>query len=194
MKPKSGISIMKMMRNLESVLQREGVIFLTYGGFLTQSLLVSLTEALERGVEGDAINKKTSINIFTVFIEVAQNIMNYSALRNDGTNGVFDTRGMIVVGKDTDDKYYVLSQNIIAPGDKEKLEPKLIEVINSDKETIKKLYREARRDGRNTHSKGGGIGLYEIAKKCDEIEYAFEESDQLESGHTLYKFKAIITS
>lgn len=181
---------MKIMNGLENLLQDDGVLFLTYGAFLTQSLLVSLTDSLEKGIEDGAVDKKTSINIFTVFIESAQNIMNYSTMKG----GFYDNRGMIVVGKGDDDKYYVLSQNVIAPEDKEKLEPKLIKVINSDRDAIRKLYREARRDGRNTHSKGGGIGLYEMAKRCDDIEYSFEENNNLTDGNTLYKFKAVITS
>jgi len=39
--------------------------------------------------------------------------------------------------------------------------------------SYKKLYREARRSGKDTHSKGGGIGFYEIAKKATSIDYQF---------------------
>ena len=36
-------------------------------------------------------------------------------------------------------------------------------------------YKELRRSGRNTHEKGGGIGFYEIAKRCDKLEFDFKE-------------------
>ncbi|PCJ32748.1 MAG: hypothetical protein COA90_02135 [Gammaproteobacteria bacterium] len=183
---------MKRMGSLESVLQNDGVIFLTYGGLLTQALLVALTESLEKGVEGDAVNKKTAINIFTVFIEVAQNIMNYSSQKQNDNAVPFDTRGLIVVGKGLDDKYYVFSQNVMAIADQDKLETKLTEVIGCDRETVKRLYREARRDGRHSHSRGGGIGMYEIAKKCEQIEFEFDQSDKTIEGNTLFRFKATI--
>jgi hypothetical protein len=42
------------------------------------------------------------------------------------------------------------------------------------KDEIKKRYKELRRSGKDTHEKGGGIGFYEIAKRCNEVAYEFE--------------------
>ena len=33
--------------NLEEILERDGIVFLTYGGFLTQPLIAGMTDALE---------------------------------------------------------------------------------------------------------------------------------------------------
>ncbi|NPA55784.1 MAG: hypothetical protein GXO40_05390 [Epsilonproteobacteria bacterium] len=131
-----------------------------------------MTEALEKETEQD-LSIKTAGNIFTIFIELSQNMMNYSKkVEKEG----FDPKGLIIVGKkklDDVDMYYILSRNIIDAKDKDKIEPKLKQILSSTKDEIKKLYREARRSGKDTHSKGGGIGFYEIAKRCDKIEYEF---------------------
>ena len=53
----------------------------------------------------------------------------------------------------TYDNYYIHSQNIIALKDKEKIEPKLEEILTLDQEQLKKKYRELRRSGRDKHGK-----------------------------------------
>jgi hypothetical protein len=157
---------MQDVTKLESLLQADGIIFLTYGGFLTQSLIVGMTDALEREAESSELSLKISSNIFTIFIELAQNMMNYSKqVQSDG----FDPKGLILVGKDKDGNYYILSQNILDENDKQKIEPKLQQIQNSTKEEIKKLYRAARKSGKDTHAKGGGIGFYMNLSKFQKI-------------------------
>jgi len=177
---------MQDIRKLEALLQEDGIVFLTYGGFLTQSLIVGMTDALEKEAENSDLSMKIAHNIFTIFIELAQNMMNYSKkMEKEG----FDPKGLILVGKNENGEYYVLSQNILDQNDKNKIEPKLEIIQNSTKEEIKKLYREARKSGKNTHEKGGGIGFYEIAKRCENILYDFNKID---NNKYYFKFKAIL--
>ena len=49
----------------------------------------------------------------------------------------------------------------------------LQEIQSLDRKAIRTRYKELRRSGENTHGKGGGIGMYEIAKVSDSIEYNF---------------------
>ena len=165
---------MEDLKPLENILEKDGIVFLAYGGFLTQSLIVGMTEALEMETENSALSMKVAGNIFTVFIELAQNMMNYSKQLGGG----IDPKGLILVGKNEEGCYYVLSQNIVDKTDKEKIEPKLQEVINASKDEIKKLYRAARKSGKNTHAKGGGIGFYEIAKRSEEMIYDFQKINE----------------
>ena len=59
-----------------------------------------------------------------------------------------------------------------------KIEPKPLEIQSLDKNGIRKRYRELRKSGANTHEKGGGIGFYEIAKRCNKIEYSFTQINE----------------
>jgi len=118
-------------QRLESLLIEDGIVFLTYGGFLTQSLIVGMTEALERESEHAELSMKQSNNIFTIFIELSQNMMNYSKKVTRVENN-FDPKGMIIVGKNAQEEYYILSQNIISLEDREKIEPKLEAIQNTD--------------------------------------------------------------
>jgi hypothetical protein len=178
---------MQDVKQLELILQQDGIVFLTYGGFLTQSLIVGMTDALEREAESSELSMKIAHNIFTIFIELAQNMMNYS---KKVENQDFDPKGLILVGKNSNNEYYVLSQNILDENDKNKIEPKLQIILDSTKHEIKKLYREARKHGKDTHHKGGGIGFYEVAKRCEKIQYDFTQINN--SNKYYFKFKAIL--
>jgi hypothetical protein len=160
------------IEEVQKLVESDGIIFLSYGGFLSQTLIAGMTEALEKEAEANNVHMSISNNIFTIFIELSQNMMNYSK-NSDLKNDIIVPGGLIVVSKDDEGNYYINSQNIISINDKEIIEPKLLEIKTLNRDEIKKRYRELRRSGRNTHEKGGGIGFYEIAKRCDKIEYKF---------------------
>lgn len=175
---------------VKSLIQRDGIVFLTYGGFLSQTIIVGMTEALEKEAEHSEISVGESADIYTIFIELAQNMMNYSK-SIDESSTKNRSEGLIIVGRvdNNDIHYYVLSQNVIALADKEKIEPKLKEIDNMNKDELKKRYRELRKSGKDTHEKGGGIGFYEIAKRSDKIEYSFKA---INSQKYYFQFKAYI--
>lgn len=163
--------------NIQDLVEKDGIIFLSYGGFLTQTLIAGMTEALEKEAEYHDLNIGVSSNIFTIFIELSQNVMNYSKSKNMDCKEV-KSEGLIVVGKDEEGNYFIHSQNIIALEDKDKIEPKLEEILTMSRDEVKKKYRELRRSGRDTHGKGGGIGFYEIAKRSTEIKYEFKKINE----------------
>ena len=158
------------INEVQKLVDNDGIIFLSYGGYLSQTLISGMTEALEKEAEENGISMGASNNIFTIFIELSQNMMNYSKKLDSDNNR---SQGLILVTKDKNYNYHIHSQNIVSSADKEKVEPKLLEIQSLDKEGIKKRYRELRKSGQQKHGKGGGIGFYEIAKKCSAIEYNF---------------------
>lgn len=158
---------------IQDIVEEDGIVFLTYGGFLSQTLISGMTEALEKEAEIGELNKGIANNIFTIFIELSQNMMNYSKTKCQDCVDL-KAQGLIVVGRNSSGHYYLHSQNIINKKDKDKIEPVLQEIKGLNKEELKLAYRELRRSGRNTHGKGGGIGFYEIAKRCDEIDFEFK--------------------
>ena len=168
---------MMNISEVQKLVDDDGIIFLSYGGYLSQALISAMTEALEKEAEDHGIHMGTANNMFTIFIELSQNIMNYSKSL-DISDPSRVPQGLIVVSKDANYDYHIHSQNIVSLADKEKMEPKLQEIQSLDKDGIKKRYRELRKSGQNTHGKGGGIGFYEIAKKCDSIYYNFKQINE----------------
>jgi len=162
------------IENVKKIIQDDKIIFLTYGGFINQTLIVAMTEALEHEAKKSDLDSFVSNNIFVNFIEIAQNIVKYSKqLDNDSKN--LNSEGLIVVGKDDLGNYYIHSQNIVSKEDKEVLSKKLNFIRNLNPNEVRKKYKELRRSGKNTHEKGGGIGFYEIAKRSENINFGFSE-------------------
>lgn len=165
------------LSKLETILDNDGIIFLTYGGLLTQALIVGMTEALEKESEAHDISMKVSHDLLTIFIELSQNMMNYSK-KSVASTKVHDSKGLIIVGySEEDNDYYVLSRNIVSSRDKEKIIPMIKQVLSLDKDELKLLYRELRKSGRGKHEKGAGIGFVEIARRCDSMECDFTDID-----------------
>lgn len=174
---------------LENILESDGIVFLTYGGFLSQALIVGMTEALEKESEVNELSMKVSNNILTIFIELSQNMMNYAKKVTTSPESL-DPKGLIIVGFDKEnDEYYIFSRNIVTTADKEKIAPKIEEVLPLNKDELKTLYRELRKSGKGKHEKGAGIGFVEVARRCDTLEYSFMEIDK--NTH-YYALKAII--
>jgi hypothetical protein len=176
------------IEEIRDIVSKEGIVFLTYGGFLSQALIAGMTEALEKEASTNDLPLGDSNNIFTIFIELSQNMMNYSKAILKNSNKV-ESEGLIVVGKNDDNTYFIQSQNVVSGVDKEKIEPKLINIQSLNRDEIKKKYRELRRSGKNTHHKGGGIGFYEIGKRADKIEYGFRA---ISEDKYYFQFKAYI--
>jgi len=176
-------------RKIEALVEEDGILLLAYGGNLTQSLIVGMTEALEKENEESDMSKRVYYNIFAIFIELSQNMMNYSKKALEGANA-FDSKGMIIIGKNPQEQYYIISQNIVNEDDKKKIETKLEEIKSCSQEEIRRLYRETRRKSKDPDSKGGGIGFYEIAKRATGIEYEFAPID---GSNGKYYFKLKVT-
>ncbi len=141
---------------------------LKYDGELTQGIIAHSMEIIEKKIENMGMMGKAA----TASVELLQNMMKYSKSDKLGCRDIYPS-GFFNILKDEDETYYLNSKNIMSIEDKEKVEVKLIEIKSLDASALKKRYRELRKSGENTHSKGGGIGFYEIAKQLTSFEYNF---------------------
>ena len=60
------------------------------------------------------------------------------------------------------------------------------------KTEIREKYRELRKSGKNTHAKGGGIGIYEIGKISEEINYKFNEINKKINNREINKIRLLM--
>jgi len=148
-------------------------ILIEYKGEFTQEIANKYMEVIEDKID----NMGVMSNISTNFVEQYQNILNYGKSKNI-ENQKITPFGSIKLQKNPDNTYSIESLNIISLADKQKIEPKLFEIQSLDKDGIKKRYRELRKSGINTHTKGGGIGMYEIAKRSSKIEHQFTQINE----------------
>jgi len=161
-------------------------IIVEYDGEFTQELANKYTESIEDKIANIGLMSNVSTN----FIEQYQNILKYGKSKDISNNDV-SPYGSITLQKNSDASYSIETINIVTISDKQKIEPKLLEIQSLDRDGIRKRYRELRKSGQNTHEKGGGIGFYEIAKRCFKIEYNFT---QLNKDRYEFRFISFISS
>ncbi len=174
------------LQEIQSIVEEDGIIFLAYGSVLTQDIIASFASALEKDAMFSQLGLHVSSDIFTVFIEVSQNLLMYSRQHQNSPLG----QGIIVLGRNQEGMFYVHSRNLVTAEDKELLTRRLQPIISMDRESIRKTYREFRRNGRQAHHGGAGIGFYEIAKRCEHISFAFDPADE---NRYYYIFRSYIS-
>jgi len=163
-----------ILKHVEELIGNGDIVFMTYIGFISQTLLTGMVEALEQEKDIGDIPKEMSHSIFTVLIEMTQNIMKYSKNDYQDENS-FKSNGLILVAKHNKDNFYVHSQNIITKEDTKRIKRRIDDIKSLDEMAIKLKYRELRRNATHSHHYGAGIGFYEIAKCSKDIQYRFEK-------------------
>jgi PAS domain S-box-containing protein len=144
-----------------------------YDGVLTQEIITHTIKIIEKEIPNIGMMGKVS----TTVIELLQNMMHYG--KGEGSYELIKNEY----------NYEIRTKNIVSEEDKNKIEKKLLEIKSLDEAGIKKRYGDLRRSGENTHGKGGGIGLYEIAKLVKNIEYKFIKTNE---NTYSYEFKTNI--
>lgn len=182
------------MCELKDIAQREGVIFF-YSGYFSQKVLMAVGETIKHKMNADEVNSNTAKKIFTVFVEQVQNIIRYSSQRIGEPDIVSEadnelSYGLVVVGKESDERFYISCGNMVLNEDRERLKASLNAIQKMDKEELKKAYKERLKAGPDEFSKGAGIGFLEIARKASEpIYFDFKDAHQ---GNSFFFLQAYI--
>ena len=93
-----------LVKHIRKLMEDDGIVFMTYVGVMSQTLLSGMIEALESEQNIEGIPSKISHNVFTVLIEMTQNIIKYSKNKSEDGNK-FKSNGLILVGKNDDDDF-----------------------------------------------------------------------------------------
>jgi uncharacterized protein YneR len=134
-------------------------IVLSYKGPMNHAIIAGISNEIEKKFKK---NSKVSRKLFSIFLEVAQNIFYYSAEVNQFANQ--DKVGVIVIGE-TDEYYLMTSGNLVFEGVVQELKQRC-EYINSlDTEALRKhrLDLVEKNEEDNPKSRGAGIGLVKVA-------------------------------
>ena len=144
-------------------------IILSFEGIMSQDVLRSLVETLEEKILRDHDDKNDdnrefiAKRIYSVFIELAQNIQKYSFEqgKKDSDKG---GSGIIVIGEEKD-YFAICSGNLIEINKANKLVDYCQEINSYDASQIRKMYREVLKLERQPGQMGAGVGLLDILKK-----------------------------
>lgn len=162
-------------------------ILFSYRGTMTQPLIAGMVESLEKEIDAYGWGKGLSVNLVTVFIELAQNIMRYAKAEHPADGGT--SYGEIIVGAQRDGGCCISSRNFVDAKDHRIILQRLAQIEGCDREELRLLYRTWRKEGDHLQGGSAGIGFAEIARRCARMEYAFKPTG---SGRYYFTLKTII--
>lgn len=152
------------IRELELQLTSRDIIF-AFSGSVSYAMLSNVSGAVKEELEKNEGSNKELYNVYYIFVELLQNIMNYSSKRIDDQHKGSGT--CFVTQDKKTKKYSVCSGNMIDSSDIEMIKKKLDKINSLNPQELRAYFREVRKDGRDVHEKGAGLGFIEIARKAD---------------------------
>lgn len=178
------------LATLRSTMQRDGIMF-CFSGYMTEDVLTGIGSALKRKMQAEEADRNTSKGMFSIFVELVQNVIRYSAENEAGGSeetGRYDLRyGVLTVGR-SEDRYFVSCGNLISERDAERLRVGLEHIQSLDKDGLKALYKETLKGEVPEGSKGAGVGFIEIARRAGNgFDFDFRKVDD---DHTFFALRA----
>lgn len=160
--------------SLRNTFEEQGVM-ICFNGPFSHSVIEQLGEAVKKYLQSSDAPKDRVADVFSVFVEQAQNLKNYTAAREaeDRTDGL-DTNGTLIIGRNGD-RYIVSSGNVIRLADADRLRKRLEELRTLDQTELKALYKKRLREPTEEDA-GAGLGLVTMARKASEpLDYSIRE-------------------
>jgi len=138
-------------------------VLLSFDGPFSQGLIEVLGLALRDHLrEHDASQAKT-MDVFSVYIEMTQNICHYIDMRGYCGDA---THAALAISLDGNDRYVICSGNLVEAEDGHRLMSTLADLAALDKSALKTAYKTRMRLDRDPASHGAGLGLLDIASKA----------------------------
>lgn len=157
---------------------REKGIIMSFSGGVSESVLLSLGDTLKRQIRHEDADTRTEKRVFSVFVELVQNIIRYSADHIADVDDEVDlASGVISVGV-KDQRFFVVCANTVRREDVAGLRAKLEQLRGMNHEELRAHYKKKLREPAEAESKGASLGLVEIARRASEpIEFDFVDVD-----------------
>jgi len=170
---------------------KRNVIFY-YVGYFSQTIISAMADAVKMRVEHVGAAGQTRRKLFSSFVEMAQNIIHYSAdsLAQAGQTDMQMRHGSVCICT-KDDKYFLHCSNPINTEVAGRLREKLVQLRTMTMDEIKLAYKEMLRSEAPEDSKGAGLGFLTMARDASQP-LEFEFGPATESGHTMFYLKATI--
>ncbi|WP_068638154.1 biofilm regulation protein kinase SiaB [Thauera butanivorans] len=140
-------------------------ILLAFNGLFSASLIEEIGLALRKHLEALSATPTEVTDVFTIYIELTQNIRHYSKKK-----GLSDERasGTITISREQN-RYIINAGNVVEMADGEELFRRIHELARLDKLELKALWKNQMRQPRAPGaSTGAGLGLIDMARKASQ--------------------------
>jgi hypothetical protein len=159
-------------------LAAEHGVFFYYCGYFSQKIVEASADAIGQRMDAIGVAEKVKRRVIGAFIEMAQNIVHYSADRVTPADAAVDEVrfGTILIAR-TDAGVRLSCSNPVDRETYNRLGSKLATISQMNLEAIRSAYREALRAAGDAESKGAGLGLLTLARGAVQpLEFSFTPS------------------
>lgn len=156
------------MYDFRNLLSQKGIIF-CYSGYMTEDVLSGIGQAIRMKLELEEADKKIARSVFSLFVEQVQNVIRYSAEKEELRSETIQKElryGVLTVGQTDDNTFFVSCSNLIEDKDVQRLDGNLQHIKTLDDQGLKKLYKDTLRGETPEGSKGAGVGFIDIARRA----------------------------
>jgi hypothetical protein len=172
---------------------RSGILFY-YNGYMSQNVIGAMGDTLRHKLEVQGTKGAITRKVFSTFIEMAQNILNYSADADRTDRAKQYSEGGVAIGQ-LGERFYIICGNHIARAHLEHVREKLEAIRAMSPDKIKHAYKQQLRNDdpdEGELSKGAGLGFLTVARDASEpIEFCFIEHE-LPAEKVGFYLKAVI--
>lgn len=173
-------------------------ILICFNGPISRTLIGEIGIALKDHIEAsqaerergssDAPNLTAAMDVFSVYIEMSQNIRHYARAKGYSDS---EASATVVIARCGEDRYSVSAGNLLDEDDGPPLMERIHFLASLDKAKLKLLYKEQLRSPRDQAvATGAGLGLIEIARKSSQPLAAMVEPQG--GGKAFFSLQAII--
>lgn len=172
-----------------------GVLFYYAGSFDSETVNVisnKLKEKLQQEPASGPIKRK----LFSIFIEMAQNVLHYGRDAAGNTSGEHGKLGAIGMGHEGE-SYWIACRNLVTTDQIGRITEKLDALRNMSLAEIKTAYREQLANDQHEQSdavsKGAGLGLLTMARDSTHpIEFSFASQAESAGRYSNFYIKTVI--
>ncbi|WP_254217041.1 biofilm regulation protein kinase SiaB [Synechococcus sp. CCY 9618] len=163
-------------------------ILICFNGPISRNLIGEIGSALKEHIESNHAPDLEVMDVFSVYIEMSQNIRNYA--HSQGYSDA-ESSATVVIAAAEAGHYAVCAGNLVDMEDGKALVERIRTLADCDKIQLKALYKEQLRQPRSElKGRGAGLGLIEIARRSSQPMEA--SLDPLETGRAFFSLRAII--
>ncbi|WP_140419097.1 SiaB family protein kinase [Desulfosporosinus sp. FKB] len=162
------IHLQQLKKSLE-----EYRVLICFSGQFSQGIVEQLCDSIKGQLSEGLGTKQNPMRVISIFVEQAQNIINYNQMKKSHKNyDQFLESSIVTIGKNGEN-FFVTSGNIIDNNDLQPLLKKIDHLNSLEPGDLKTLYKEVMKNGGlEEPERSAGLGLIHMARKSrSPIEY-----------------------
>ncbi|MFZ4626628.1 MAG: biofilm regulation protein kinase SiaB [Rhodoferax sp.] len=160
-------------------------ILLCFNGPVTAPLIEEIGKAFRKHMEGLQESPSSVTDVFSVYIEMAQNIRRYAQAQ------AFESESAsIIISRDASGSYAISASNVVRVADGQALIERIGHLAGLDKDAMKAAFKTQLRQPRTALAGSAGLGLIDMARKATApLQHSLQN---INNEHSLFNLRVML--